>query len=140
MLHSESAFGWLSVNAEESRSLRMLQAQKEHANLDYYIINRGYTRKEISTVNRNRTATARKYSLVDDECHAFEVELDLEQRWTCEMPEYREAEKELLMRKYYKSVDTLERLIVQRLFELTKLGMSGVGKNEARSYGSSTKL
>lgn len=65
---------------------------------------------------------------MDDECHAFEVELDLEGRWTREMPEYKEAEKQSLMRKYYKSVDTLERLIVQRLFELTKLGMSGVGQ------------
>ena len=105
----------------------MLHAQQEHAKLDYNIITKGYTRKEIATVNRNRTATARKYTLVDDECHAFEVELDLERRWTCDMPEYKEAAQESLMRKYYKSVDTLERLIVQRLFELTKLGMSGTG-------------
>lgn len=109
-------------------SLRMLQAQQEHAKLDYNIIVNGYKKKEIAAVNRNRTATARKYAIVEDECHAFEVELDLEHRWTSATPEYKEAEKESLMRKYYKSVDTLERLIVQRLFELTKLGMSGVGK------------
>ena len=38
------------------------------------------------------------------------------------------------MRKYYKSVDTLERLIVQRLFELTKLGMRGVGECQGQIY------
>lgn len=52
----------------------------------------------------------------------------MEYRWTRDMPEYKEAENQSLMRKYYKSVDNLERLIVQRLFELTKLGMSGVGR------------
>lgn len=31
-------------------------------------------------------------------------------------------------RKYRRAIDNLERLVVQRLFEMTKLGMNGVGK------------
>ena len=83
-----------------SFSVRMLKAQQEHAKLDYYIIVKGYKKKDIATINRNRTATARKYAIVDDECHAFEVELDLEQHWTSAMPEYKEAEKEYCARCY----------------------------------------
>ncbi|KAH9834663.1 uncharacterized protein C8Q71DRAFT_873190 [Rhodofomes roseus] len=74
-----------------------------------------------------RLLHTRQYQLVDDECQAFEDELELEHRWVTGSPEYAQAEEDLAMRNYHLAVDNLERLIVQRLFELTKLGMSGVG-------------
>jgi hypothetical protein len=43
-------------------------------------------------------------------------------------PEYQEALVTLNERRYRRAVDSLERLVIQRLFELAKLGMSGVGK------------
>jgi len=49
-------------------------------------------------------------------------------RWTPESPAYKEAEKLLVERNYRRAVDNLEWLVVQRLFELTKLGMNGVGE------------
>ena len=43
-------------------------------------------------------------------------------------PEYQDALITMNERRYRCAVDSLERLVVQRLLELTKLGMSGVGK------------
>lgn len=43
------------------------------------------------------------------------------------MPEYNDALVILSQRTYRRALDELERLFVQRLLELTKLGMNGVG-------------
>lgn len=58
----------------------------------------------------------------------LEIKLGLERRWTKDSAEYREAMTELGMRRYRLALDRLERLVIQRLFELTKIGMSGVGR------------
>jgi hypothetical protein len=44
------------------------------------------------------------------------------------MQVYKDAQLLMTERKYRRALDELERLVVQRLFEMTKLGMSGVGK------------
>ncbi|TFY51701.1 hypothetical protein EVJ58_g10428, partial [Rhodofomes roseus] len=111
----------------EAAGLRKIHTEQEAAKEDFYIVYHGYQRKEIAALRRNRTIAARQYQLVDDECQAFEDELELEHRWVTGSPEYAQAEEDLAMRNYHLAVDNLERLIVQRLFELTKLGMSGVG-------------
>ena len=104
-------------------------AEQEYFKIDYYIQHKGYQGKQIAAIKRKRTCAIRRLQLVEDECRAFEEELDVAFRWTRGTPEYEDAAKELTMREYYKSVDELERLVVQRLFELTKLGMSGMGRH-----------
>lgn len=47
--------------------------------------------------------------------------------WTVETPEYLHIIQESRLHDYQAAVDRLEYLVVQRMFELTKLGMSGVG-------------
>jgi len=64
---------------------------------------------------------------VDEEARLIEEELEIEIRWEPGSPEYQNALILLKERKYRRALDRLERLIVQRLFELTKLGMSSVG-------------
>jgi hypothetical protein len=49
-------------------------------------------------------------------------------RWLPNSEIYKATQKLLVERSYRRAVDNLERLVVQRLFELTKLGMNGVGK------------
>jgi hypothetical protein len=44
------------------------------------------------------------------------------------MKEYKDALVRLAERTYRRALDELERLVVQRLLEMTKLGMNGVGK------------
>ena len=43
------------------------------------------------------------------------------------MQEYQDGLVVVCERKYRRAVDDLERLVVQRLFEMKKLGMNGVG-------------
>ena len=57
-----------------------------------------------------------------------ESELGIKVRWTPESPEYKTTLAGLHLREYKQSLDRVEYLVVQRMFELSKLGMSGVGK------------
>lgn len=45
------------------------------------------------------------------------------------MQVYKDGQLLLTERKYCRALDELERLVVQRLFEMTKMGMSGVGES-----------
>lgn len=71
--------------------------------------------------------TYKRWLAVHEEVCRIEEILGIEHRWTPESPEYTTGLTLLHERKYRKALDNLERLVVQRLFELTKLGMSGVG-------------
>lgn len=51
----------------------------------------------------------------------------IEVRWVPDSPEYHDAIKLLSQRKYLKAVDDLERLVIQRLLEMTKLGIGRIG-------------
>jgi hypothetical protein len=48
-------------------------------------------------------------------------------RWTEASEEYRTAKQKVAERNYRRALDELERLVVQRLFELSKLNVSGTG-------------
>lgn len=77
-----------------------------------------------------RTAQLR-WETIHEDVLQREEELDVELRWLPGQKPYEDALKELSHRKYQQALDKLERLIVQRLFELTKLGMSGTGAYES---------
>ncbi|KAH9831718.1 uncharacterized protein C8Q71DRAFT_798813 [Rhodofomes roseus] len=84
-----------------------------------------YATKEVARVRGNRTRAANRYFATDDDCRAYEQELQIAVRWLPASDEYQEACQLLTLREYQRSLDELERLVVQRLFELTKAGMSG---------------
>ena len=67
--------------------------------------------------------------LEDAEAHtaALEDRLSIDERWKPTDVAYQEAQAEMTMRKYRLALDKLERLVVQRLLELTKLSMGGIG-------------
>ncbi|KAH9931426.1 uncharacterized protein B0H18DRAFT_1083452 [Fomitopsis serialis] len=127
---------------EVSRKLMYLEALRrleDAGYLDFNICHNGYTTKEITRVRTNRTNTTKRYFETDDDCQAYEKELDISVRWTPNSTEYQEACKLLTMRQYQRAVDELERLVVQRLFELTKLGMSGIGYKLREKIGKALK-
>lgn len=49
-------------------------------------------------------------------------------RWTPATPEYMETICYISERQYHQALDNLQRLVTQRLFELHRLNLSGVGK------------
>lgn len=107
-------------------STKKARAAEESAKIDIYI-SQGFSKGNITAIKRNHTITVCKYVLLEDECRALEDELDIAERWTPGTADYEMAIKQLAVRQYQKAVDDLEHLVVQRLFELTKLRMSGTG-------------
>ena len=57
----------------------------------------------------------------------LEQVLNVSEQWTAESPEYKKYHQENVKTKYQEAIDHLERLVVMRLFELTKATSSGTG-------------
>ena len=83
--------------------------------------------------------TARRHALEAHEkhlsaIHALENKLEIRIRWTAGSECWKEAEKKVKMRNYQRCIDTLEGLVVARMFELTKMNMSQTGKSFHLSF------
>ncbi|KAJ6617355.1 hypothetical protein B0H10DRAFT_2434508 [Mycena sp. CBHHK59/15] len=103
------------------------KAKQDYLNLDRLIIVQGYTRQQIQAVNTRYRTTWTKYVAIQEGVCRFEEEHSIEERWTPDCKEYKDALVLTTERKYRTALAELERLVVSRLFELTKLGMSGIG-------------
>ncbi|KAF8164965.1 hypothetical protein B0H34DRAFT_687229 [Crassisporium funariophilum] len=126
--HVQQAVDYMELLAK----VRELKAESdkaavEHKNLDFNIIHNGYTKKEITAVRTRYRTTFMRWQVKEEELTRYEDEHSISERWLPDSAVYRETQKLLIERSYRRAVDNLERLVVQRLFELTKLGMNGVG-------------
>ena len=61
------------------------------------------------------------------EVNAMEVKLNINPRWTVTSPEYISTIKYVQKRKYQRALDRLQHLVIQQLFELHQLNLSGIG-------------
>ncbi|KIY47547.1 hypothetical protein FISHEDRAFT_45033 [Fistulina hepatica ATCC 64428] len=112
---------------------RKAELESSAACTDYEKFNRAYEANEMFVGNAGKiksryTRTARRVAILDEEVARLEDTLGIHDRWEPDTPEYINCRKELYERQYRCALDELERLVVQRLLELTKLNMSGVGK------------
>jgi hypothetical protein len=96
--------------------------------LDYGILKLGWEKKKIVQVRTLYRTTFDRWSVLHEEACRLEEALGIEERWKHDSQSYQEALAMMRERRYRRALDKLERLVVQRLFELTKLGMSSVGK------------
>lgn len=62
---------------------------------------------------------------------AYELLHDIPERWTPDCEEWKSAAKYTKVRDFQKALDKLEALVVQRLFELSKMGLAGTGEEIA---------
>jgi len=69
--------------------------------------------------------------LQNSEAYVFslEAQLGIEKRWDEQSPEYKKYKEQVVIRDYLNALGELKRLVVMRLFELSKLGMSGTGSS-----------
>ncbi|KAF9035953.1 hypothetical protein BJ165DRAFT_1509152 [Panaeolus papilionaceus] len=58
---------------------------------------------------------------------AMEKCLGIQQRWTRDSDKWKETAERVALRQYQRSLDTLEGLVVSRMFELAKMNMSQTG-------------
>jgi hypothetical protein len=103
------------------------KSKLEYQRLDYNILHNGYARPQIALVRRRYRASHERVLLVEEEVCDHKQEHDIAERWGPGSSKYEEALVLLSERNYKLALDKLESLVVKRLFELTKLGMSGVG-------------
>lgn len=62
----------------------------------------------------------------------MEVKMGIETRWQPTDPQYVDTIKYMALRKYHRALDHLQKLVIQRLFELNKLNISGTGKSHIK--------
>ncbi|KAG2151480.1 hypothetical protein DEU56DRAFT_869083 [Suillus clintonianus] len=79
-----------------------------------------------------RMETARRHTLELFEkdlttVQELEIKLDIVCRWVPDDPEWQNAGRMVAKRRYQRALDTLEGLVVARIFELTKMNRSGTG-------------
>ena len=60
--------------------------------------------------------------------HGLETKMNIAVRWVEGSAAWEDAAKKVKMRTYQRCIDSLEGLIVVRMFELTKMNMSQTGK------------
>ncbi|KAJ6614643.1 hypothetical protein B0H10DRAFT_1802889 [Mycena sp. CBHHK59/15] len=101
-------------------------AKTDFLRLDYNIINHGFTRKQIAEVRTRYRTTYMRYTVAEENTCRFEEENGIEVRWAPDSEEYKDALVVTTEHRYRAAVAEVERLVVMRLFELTKMGMSGV--------------
>jgi len=82
------------------------------------------------------TETKRRHALEKHDkdlaaVHALELRLGIITRWVLGGPEWEEAGRLVSMRKYQRSLDNLEGLVVARIFELTKMNRSQTGEKSS---------
>lgn len=59
----------------------------------------------------------------------LELRLGIQTRWTAQSTEYAEMGRMVAMRVYQRALDTVEGLVVARLFELGSMNRAGMGKS-----------
>ena len=64
----------------------------------------------------------------------LELRLNIAIRWEPGTTEWEATALKVKMRRYQRSIDILEGLVVARMFELTKMNMSQTGESNALAY------
>ena len=63
-----------------------------------------------------------------EEVVEMETRMNIGVRWDSTMQQYQDTLKYITERRYHRALDHLTKLVTQRLFELHRLNVSGIGK------------
>ncbi|KAK7690568.1 hypothetical protein QCA50_005666 [Cerrena zonata] len=135
-----------SLQVEYVELLQALQAaltEKTKAESSYYgqlgdatfiaetaeSIQAGYSQLASATnqKEKRRRLARERYDTAQHDVIQIEVQLGVDRRWEPTDPEYRETLKYIRDRKYHRALDKVHQLVVQRLFELQRMNISGLG-------------
>ncbi|KAJ7790880.1 hypothetical protein B0H14DRAFT_3094581 [Mycena olivaceomarginata] len=81
----------------------------------------------VSKEDRARRRAQEKMEKEEERVEELEETLDIVERWTTESPKWATTVDGIKKRKYALALDSLELLIVERIFELTKMNQSQTG-------------
>ncbi|KAL0567199.1 hypothetical protein V5O48_014800 [Marasmius crinis-equi] len=88
---------------------------------------RKVTAKHLKTLHTKAWTSLEQYRANFEDLLDFETEHNHFRRWKPSDTEYQQTLQAMCARSYRRALERLERLVVQRLLELTKLNMSGLG-------------
>ena len=95
------------------------------------MIQEGYTGVQITKITTQSCTMHQRWLAKNEEVLRYEEMYNIEIRWAPTMQEYEDGLVLVRECKYRYAIDDLERLVVQQLFEMMKLGMTGVGKSKS---------
>ena len=78
-------------------------------------------------VHWNKLHAFETLKLIQDELHNYENSHNILQRWSPESTQWKHAVEYLAIWDYQKALDKLKGLVIQWLYELAKMGLSGTG-------------
>jgi hypothetical protein len=84
--------------------------------------------ERLVQANRLTLSALTRHSNTDQQVALFENQLGLQSQWETTSDEYKDVKKKVVEREYSRVLSELERLVVQHLFELTKMNLSGTGQ------------
>jgi hypothetical protein len=87
----------------------------------------GETGAGLTRRTRNQTTAFNCTVRAEEQLVKLEQQLAITDRWTADSADYIHVTDFIKHRKYLRAVDNLERLVIQRIFELTKMNHSGTG-------------
>ena len=90
----------------------------------------GYSKATSATMRleTSRRLAHERYETALQDVVAMEVRLNVHRRWVSSDPEYVDMLKYISERRYHRAADKVHQLMIQRLFELHKLNVSGTGE------------
>jgi len=94
----------------------------QYVQRDFLMTNRGYTGKQIMKIDTHYRTTFDRWKAKNDEVLRYEEERNIAVCWAPTSQEYLDALTIVHEQKYRCAIDDLERLVVQRLFKMSKLG------------------
>ncbi|KAJ6600993.1 hypothetical protein DFH09DRAFT_1243004 [Mycena vulgaris] len=110
-----------NLSASEAK-YTVLAAEARHARSDSAAYAPGVGKAELARRHGKEKVEKDRESVQE-----LESVLDIVDRWTTELPKWESTVIEIKKRKYQLALDALELLIVERIFELTKMNQSQTG-------------
>ncbi|KAH7918250.1 hypothetical protein BV22DRAFT_1024902 [Leucogyrophana mollusca] len=155
---------WLADEKKYLMSLRY-EPIEETLQMEYWqkLINLDASKKDLDAVGNTwnvsssatgynhdarataKLETARRHALDNYEnvlkvVQSLEIKLEVTRRWVPDDPEWQNAGRLVANRKFQRALDTLEGLIVARLFELTKMNRAGTGYKMRKHIGKALQV
>ena len=120
----------ISSSRLEKANVRFITLTPDNFRVAAPSLSQPYTH-DLSTTRK--LETERRYAIeLRENCLKqiveMEVSMGIEKRWDPSSPEYLETLDYLSTRTYQRALEELQRLVIQRLFELHKMNISATGK------------
>ncbi|KAF7979794.1 hypothetical protein HWV62_40842 [Athelia sp. TMB] len=93
------------------------------------------TRDNTHAIEARRRHAIENHAAAISHVQSLELRLGIQTRWTAASLEYQETGRMVAMRSYQRALDTLEGLVVARLFELGGMNRAGMGYKRRRHMG-----